>query len=220
MLADQNAVRKRIDELRLSCEGYKRQLRAQTLSGERRERLNVEVGLMEEEIGTLEKIAQLGRVEEDRGKIETIVRERLDVLRERMAQDNALASLQADQYEYTSGEFKALLWVVGEDLLTQNLRLVVRTHNLSKSDPAQATQAVADMLMRAVRDGKTIDMRASTAYDIGRLHIVQALPQLAAALRDHPQVAEVALQALKSFSADELSEAGLTEEVRGRVLGK
>jgi hypothetical protein len=220
MLADQGEVRKRIDELRLSSEGYKRQLRAQTLSGERRERLNVEVGLMEEEIATLEKIAQLGRVEEDREKIETIVRDRLDLLRERMAQDSALANLQSDQYEYTSGEFKALLWAVGEDLLTQNLRQVVHTHHLSRNDPAQAGQAVVDMLMRAVRDGRTVDMRTSAAYDIGRLHLVQALPQLAAALRDHPQVAEVALQALKSFSDDELREAGLTEEVREQVYGR
>ena len=217
MLASQGEVRKRIDELRLSVDGYKRQLRTQAISTERRERLEAEVGLMEQEIATLEKIAQLGRVEEDRDKIETIVRERLKVLNERMAGDSALANLQSEQYEYTSGELKALLWVVGEDLLTQSLRQVVKIHYQSKADPSQASQAVADMLMRAVREGKTADMRASAAYDIGRLQLAQAIPQLAAALQDRPQVAEVALQALASFTDDKLKEAGLTGEVLARV---
>ena len=79
-----------IDELKLSYEGYKRQLSRPELSNERQERLKASVQMLEQEIGTLETLVQFGRVEADRAKIEAEVRERLDIVKQRLASDPAL----------------------------------------------------------------------------------------------------------------------------------
>jgi acyl-CoA synthetase (AMP-forming)/AMP-acid ligase II len=81
MIVSQNEVRARIDQLQLNYEGYRRQLSRLELSGDRRERLERDVLLIGEEIATLEKIAQVGRVEPNRDRIEEIVRERLAVFK-------------------------------------------------------------------------------------------------------------------------------------------
>jgi hypothetical protein len=217
MLVSTAEVRNRIEEIHLSSEGYKRQIRAPGISPERRERLEGEVALMEEEIATLEKIAQLGRVEEDRTKIEAMVLDRLTTLRERLAGDSATSDLKPEEYSYVSGEVKALMWALGEDRLLQSMRQASASRDASQGNPAQFDNAVAATLVRALREGAERDTRASAAYDIGRLHIVSALPQLAAALDDHPHVAAVALRSLSSFSDVELTEVGLPEAVMQKV---
>ncbi len=217
MLVSQAEVRNRIEEIHLSSDGYKRQLRTPGISMDRQERLDAEVGLMEEELATLEKIAQLGRVEEERAKIEAIVRERLVELQERMAQSSATANLRPEEYAYASGEVKALMWALGEDRLIQSMAQASSNREASQGNPAQFGDAMTTMLIQALREGAERDTRASAAYDIGRLHLVTALPQLAAALNDHPHVASVALQALKGFSDDELTQANVPEEVTRQV---
>jgi len=218
MLVSQNEVQARIEELRLGSSGYKRQLKLLDISPERRQRLEAEVVIREEESKTLEKIVQLGRVEEDREKIEAIVRERLEVLQSRLSADADKSGLEPDQYEYVSGEYKALVWALGEDALTKSLRHTPIAHRLTQ-DEEQSAQTVTAMLTRAIRDGRTVDMRASAAYDIGRLHLIEALPHLAAALRDDSMVADVALQALRAFSEAEMRDAGVADEVIRRVSG-
>jgi hypothetical protein len=217
MLASSGEVRNHIEEVRLSSDGYKRQLRAPGISPDRRGRLEGEVALMEEEIATLEKIAQLGRVEEDRAKIEAMVLDRLTTLKERMASDSATAHLRPEEYAYVSGEVKALLWALGEDRLLQSMRQASASRDASQGNPAQFDNAVAATLVRALREGAERDTRASAAYDIGRLHLVAALPALGAAIDDHPHVAAVALRALSTFSDDELSEAGVPETVMRKI---
>src|SRR5205807_10568472 len=85
MIASQLEIRSHIEQLRLGQTGYTRQLAKLEISPERRERLEIDVRLAEEEIATLEKIAQLGRVEPDRAKVEAAMRERLLALRTRLA---------------------------------------------------------------------------------------------------------------------------------------
>lgn len=212
MLETQSEVRSRIEEINLSSEGYRRQLRTPNISRERQERLESEVNLMAEELATLEKIAQLGRIEEDRAKVEVIVRDRLDELQARMAQESATAHLRPEEYAYASGEIKALMWALGEDRLLQRMKQASSSREASQSNPAQFGDAMTTMLIQALREGAERDTRASAAYDIGRLHLVAALPQLAAALNDHPYVAAVARQALQSFTDDELAAAGVMRD--------
>src|SRR5258708_9274677 len=90
MIVSQAEVRSRIDQLKLSFEGYKRQLDHLDLSAERTERLQTEVRLLQEEIATLETLAQFGRVEPDRDKIEAEVRSRLAHVRQRLSSDPPL----------------------------------------------------------------------------------------------------------------------------------
>ena len=218
MLVSQGDVRSRIEEINLGNEGYKRQLRSPAISTERRERLETEVALMEEELATLEKIAQLGRVEEDRDKIEVIVKERLGLLQDKMKRESATSGLRPEEYGYASGEVEALMWALGQDQLLKSMSEASNSRAASQSNPAQYSQSVTTMLVRALREGAERDTRASAAYDIGRIHLAAALPELAAALNDHPQVASVALQALRSFSEAELIDARIPEEVLRRIL--
>jgi HEAT repeat protein len=215
MIVSQNEIRSRIEQLRLNYDGYRRQLARLEPSGERRERLERDVQLLGDEIATLEKIAQVGRVEPDRARIEEIVRERLAVLHERFSTDPTTAHLTAQEQELTSGEARALLWTLREDTLTRY------SDELAKGrtpDPARTDRAMPTILMHTLRNGPNIDARASAAYDLGKLHIPEAIPALADALGDDPLVARMALGALARFSDDELTAAGtapaIVEQVR------
>src|SRR3954469_23097703 len=90
MITNQAAIRSRIEQQKLSATGYSRQLTLLTISPERRERLETDVRLLQEEIATLEKVAQLERVEPDMERVEVAVRERLQAVRDRMSADPAL----------------------------------------------------------------------------------------------------------------------------------
>jgi HEAT repeat protein len=80
-------------------------------------------------------------------------------------------------------------------------------------DPSRTDRAMPGILIHTLEEGPDIDTRASAAYDLGKLHIAQGIPALAAALTDDPFVADLALQALASFSDEELSAAGLAKDI-------
>ncbi|HYO49106.1 MAG TPA: hypothetical protein VEW94_04575 [Chloroflexia bacterium] len=215
MTASHAEIRSRIDQLRLSYKGYQRQLDRLDLSEERRERLEIEVRLMGEEIATLGKIAQVARVEPDGDRVATIVRDRLTALREKMADDPDLAELTPEERDYTSGEVKALLWTLGEDRLSLNLGILMEGYSLS--DPTRADRVLPGLLTHTITEGESAEARANAAYDVGKMRITQAIPALATALEDDPWVAEIALDALCAFTGDELRQAGLPDRVMQRV---
>lgn len=215
MLATQSEIRDRIEQLRLSSTGYRRQLDALDISHERRERLEVDVRLIGEEIATLEKIVQLGRLELDRAKVETAVRERLDSLRETLSADPSLAELTEEERDMTSGEIRGLVWALGEDTLTRNMRLLTEGHE--QSDPSRTDRALPAILMHTLEEAPGIEARASAAYELGKLQIAQAIPSLVAALGDDPLVAEMALSALCAFSEQQLEAVGVEEGVLSKV---
>ena len=215
MTASHAEIRTRIDQLRLSYSGYQRQLDRLDLSEERRERLGIEVRLLGEEIATLEKIAQVARVEPDGDKIATIVRDRLVAVRGRIAADPDVAELTPEERDYTSGEVKALLWALGEDRLSLNLGILMEGYSLS--DPTRADRVLPGLLTRTITEGESAEARANAAYDVGKMRITQAIPALVAALEDDPWVAEIALDALCAFTGEELRQAGVPDSVMQRV---
>jgi hypothetical protein len=217
MIVSQNEIKSRIEQLRLNYDGYRRQISRLDLSGERRERLERDVQMLDEEISTLEKIAQVGRVEPDRGRIEEIVRERLAVLHERFAADPSTSRLTSEQYEAVSGEVRALRWALREDTLTRY------SDELAKGrapDPTRTDRAMPGILTHTLRNGPNVDARASAAYDLGKLHIAEAIPALADALTDDPFVAQMALGALARFSDEELTAAGMAPAIVERVRAR
>jgi hypothetical protein len=214
MIVDNAEIRNRVEQLRLSYEGYKRQLSREGVTWERQERLRVSVRMLEEEIGTLEKLVQFGRVEADREKIEAEVRSRLSVVKERLASDAALDGYSQEEREQTSGDVKALEWALGEDRLVRDTQEWARE---TAFDPTRAERRLPAMLDMLLREGSDADTRANAAYDAGQLHIVEAIPMLAAALGDEREVAEMALRALCRFSEEELREAKLEDVVIRRV---
>jgi hypothetical protein len=214
MIVSQAQVRSRIDQLTLSFEGYKRQLDHLDLSGERKERLQTEVRLLQEEIATLETLAQFRRVELDRDKIEAEVRTRLAHVRQRLASEPALHDYTADERDMASGEVRALQWSLGEDTLSLYTQELLKGHD---PDPSRTDRAMPGILIHTLEEGPDVDTRASAAYDLGKLQIAQGIPALAAALTDDPFVAELALQALASFSDDEISTAGLPDDVIAEI---
>lgn len=214
MIVSQNEIRSRIEQLRLNYEGYRRQLSRLDLSGERRERLERDVQLLDNEIATLEKIAQVGRVEPDRARIEEIVRERLAVVHERFASDPATAHLTSQEHEAISGETRALMWTLREDTLTRYSDELARGRT---PDPERTNRAMPTILTHTLRNGPNVEARASAAYDLGKLHVAQAIPALADALADDTLVAQMALGALARFSDDELTAAGMAPAIVEQV---
>jgi hypothetical protein len=212
MIVSHEEIRARIEQLRLNCEGYRRQIAHLDLSPERRQRLENEVHLLEEEITTLEKIAQLGRVEPDRGKIEALVVERLETVR------SSLAALPPDQHESASGEVKALLWALGQDRLTLSMRQLAL--NRLRPNPHQTDRTVAATIIHNLRAGPDPETRAGAAYEAGKLQIAEALPHLVAALGDHRLVADVALEALACFADHQLRAAGVAEDTLARIRAR
>jgi hypothetical protein len=213
MIVSHAEVRNRIDQIRLSYEGYTRQLNHLELSPERKERLENDVRLLKEELATLETLSQFGRIEPDRDKIEASIRDRLAHLRDRLAADPSLAPFTPEERDQSSGEIRALQWALGEDTLTIYTNELMKGHD---PDPSRTDRAMPTILIHALEEGPDIDTRASAAYDLGKLHIVQAIPALAAALSDDPYIADLALRALASFTNEELSAANLP----GAVIAK
>ena len=81
----------------------------------------------------------------------------------------------------------------------------------------RAERTVPALLDKLMRESDDVDTRANAMYDAGQLHIVTAIPALAAALGEEPLVSETALGALCKFSGEELRGAGLDEDVLARV---
>src|ERR1044072_4531152 len=124
MLASVNSIRGRIDQLRLSHTGYSRQLARLERSAERRARLENDTRLLDEEIATLERLANLQRSEPDAERVEAFVRERLLTLRAELAADPSLARFSEEERDQASGEVRGLLWALGEDALTVTMQQV------------------------------------------------------------------------------------------------
>lgn len=216
MILQPQEVRARIDQQKLSYNGYNRQLSNLSLSNERRERLEVEVEVLSEEIATLEKLLGVLRVELDGEKVEEIVRDRLAQVRQRLSEDATFGGLEEAQWENASGEARALLWALGEDILSVGMRVVLGKDG--RMGPSRVDRALPNMLISGLRSRDSDpNARASAAYEIGVLHVVEAIPFLADALTEGGELAQIALLALARFSDGELSGAGLPGELIERI---
>jgi len=202
MLASQPEIKNKIDQLRLGYDGYSRQLTRPNLDSQRRERLEIDVHMLGEEIATLEKLLQLGRAVDDRARIEEIARERLAEVRRALADDDTLSSLSEGDRDYVSGEIRALVWALGEDPLTLGMAEMMRGRG--QADPTRTDRALPAILIHQLEEAPDADTRASAAYELGKLHITQAIPNLTAALKDKPLVAQVASLSLALFTPEEL----------------
>ena len=216
MIVEQAAIKSRLDELRLSYDGFTKQLTRQGLSSERAERLQSDLELLREEIATLEKLHQLGRVEADRARVEAAVEERLEVVWERLGEEMQALALEPEAIGAISGEAKALLWALGRDRLTLAMREM--SQNVPGRDPGRTDRAIPNILLHALREAPDAESRASAAYELGRLQLVEAIPALVHAVDDaDPFVVDVALQALGYFSTDALREAQVNPTLIERV---
>lgn len=215
MLVSQNDIRNRIDELKLSQAGYAKQMNSAYTTAERRERLENDVRLLDEEIKTLEKIAQLGAADTDRDRIEQIVRERLTEMRTRLAADPALAPFPEEQRDLASGEVKALVWALGEDQITNAVREMVAGRE--RMSPRLTEKTLPTVLMQRLHNSPAADQRAMAAYELGKLRVLEAIPRLVSALNDDSLVADTAFGALTEFSAEELAEAGVPAHLSDQV---
>lgn len=216
MIVEQAAIRSKLDELRFSHEGFSRQLERSGQSLERSERLRAELELLREEIATLEKVQQLGRVEPDRSKIGAAVEERLEAVRARLQAEARVAGLEPDQLGAVSGEARALLWTLGLDRLTVAMREM--SQNVPARDASRTDRAIPNILLHSLQEAPEAESRASAAYELGKLQVAEAIPALARALNDpDPFVASVALQALSYFSEEALREGSISPEIVDRV---
>ncbi|MEA2573423.1 MAG: hypothetical protein QOH93_721 [Chloroflexia bacterium] len=206
MIVEQAAIKSRLDELRLSYEGFSKQLTRPGLSPERAERLHSELEMLREEIATLEKVQQLGRVEPDRARVEAAIEERLGVLQTRLAAEPGELDLDPEALGAVSGEARALLWTLGRDRLT--LAMHEMSQNVPARDPGRTDRAVPNILLHALQEAPDAEARASAAYELGRLQVAEAIPALVHAVADPDAfVIDVALQALGYFSDEALREA-------------
>ncbi|MDQ6695781.1 MAG: hypothetical protein M3014_15455 [Chloroflexota bacterium] len=214
----QNEIKSRIDQSRLSLQGYSRQLEradAGGLSADRQARLSNDLRLVTEEIATLEKIAPLWRVEPDQTKIEAIIRDRLGALRGRMGADNELSGFTEAERDASSGEIKALVWVLGEDVLTLTMREMVKGHE--HGDPERTNREMPRILIHQLQEAPDLDTRASAAYDLGKLGIKEGIAPLASALEEGGFVAEMALRSLCLFEPDDLKAVALEPRVMSLI---
>jgi hypothetical protein len=204
---DQALIRAKLEELKQSHAGYSRQLSRLGLSEERRDRLQSEHAFLADEISTLEKIAQLLRVQPDRARVEAVVRERLEEVRARLAADPTFADLSPQERDRSGGEIRALVWSLGEDPFDAAVSRTMQGHE--RADLTRTARELPSILLRFLENGPNVESRASAAYELGKLHVTSAIPLLATALNDDPEVAAAALHALASFPDEELIAAGL-----------
>lgn len=215
MLVSQAQLRSKLEELKQSHAGYSRQVSRLDLSEERRERLDTERAFQADEIATLEKIAQLGRGEPQREKIEAIVRQRLQEVRAKLAADPALAGLPPQERDRANGEVRALAWALGEDPFDVAVGRLMQGHE--RADLTRTNRELPAILIRFLEGGPNVESRASAAYELGKLRIAQAIPTLAAALNDDAEVAATALRALATFTDEELTSANLPEQTLHQI---
>jgi hypothetical protein len=207
MLRSAGEVRARIDQLRLSHDGYSKQLGRSVGSEERRERLQVEVASLADEMKTLETLLSVLRVEEDMEKVEVVVRDRLAHVRERLSESGQ------EGMEGGSGEARALLWALGEDSFTAS----AQEAGGARRGPAGAVEALPSILLSGLVSGTDPDARAYAAYELGVLHVTEAIPHLVDALAYRKPIHETALLALAHFSDEELEAAGVSPDVLKRI---
>lgn len=216
MIVEQAAIKSRLDELRLSYDGFTKQLTRPDLSTERAERLHSDIDMLREEIATLEKLQQLGRVEPDRAKIEESVLARLEVVKERLGKEMRALGLEVEASGAISGEAKALLWALGRDRLTLAMQDMLL--NVPGRDHGRTDRAIPNILLHALQEAPDAESRASAAYELGRLQLVEAIPSLVRAVEDRDSfVVDVALQALGYYPEEALREAQVGPTLVERV---
>ncbi|MDQ3706263.1 MAG: HEAT repeat domain-containing protein [Chloroflexota bacterium] len=216
MIVEQAAIKSRLDELRLSYDGFTKQLTRPGLSAERAERLHSDLEMLREEIATLEKLQQLGRVEPDRARVEAAVQERLEVVQERLLEEMRSVGLEAEAAGAISGEARGLLWALGRDRLT--LAMQDMSQNVPGRDPGRTDRAIPNILLHALQEAPDAESRASAAYELGRLQLVEAIPSLVRAVEDRDSfVVDVALQALGYYPDEALREAQVSPTLIERV---
>ncbi|HEX8229920.1 MAG TPA: HEAT repeat domain-containing protein [Chloroflexia bacterium] len=216
MIVEQAVIKSKLDELRLSYDGFTKQLTRPGLSPERADRLQVDLEMLRDEIATLEKLHQLGRVEPDRARVAAAVEERLEVVRERLGEEFPGIGLEPNGVGAVSGEAKALLWSLGRDRLSMAMQEM--SLNVPARDPGRTDRAVPNILLHALQEAPDAESRASAAYELGRLQVVEAIPSLVQALEDSdPFVVGVALQALGYYTQEALREARLSPTLMERV---
>ncbi len=216
MIVEQAAIKSRLDELHMSYEGFTKQLARPGLSSERTERLQAELEMLRDEIATLEKVHQLGRVEANRARIEAMVQERLEVVQAKLGEDARFAGIEPEALGAVSGEARALLWTLGRDQLTLAMQEIARSGQ--ERDPGRTDRTVPNILLHALQEAGDAESRASAAYELGKLQLAGAIPALVQALDDPDSfVAEVALQALSYFPLETLREAQVSPAVLERV---
>ena len=216
VIAGQGEIKSRLDELRLSYEGYNKQLGRPNLDPERAERLRIDLELLLEEISTLEKIHQVGRVEPDRARLQQIVEERLEVVTARLYSDVRFSDLQPEELGAVSGEARALLWVLGRDRLTVAMREMAQQGH--EPDPQRTDRALPTILLHSLQEAPDADSRASAAHELGILRVEEAIPSLVQALSDPDEfVRQVALKALTNFPVETLKEAQVDPHVVEQV---
>ncbi|HEX8600239.1 MAG TPA: HEAT repeat domain-containing protein [Chloroflexia bacterium] len=217
MIVEQAAIKSRLDELRLSYDGFTKQLTRPGLSSERAERLQSELEMLREEIATLEKLQQLGRLEPDRARVEAAVQERLEVVQDRLAEEMRSVGLEPEAVGAISGEAKALLWALGRDRLSMAMQEM--SQNMPGPDPGRTDRAVPNILLHALEEAPDAESRASAAYELGRLQLVEAIPSLVGAVEDHdPFVVDVALQALGYYRDEALRESQVSPTLIERIV--
>lgn len=215
MIVSQSDVKNRIEQLKLSYDGYSRQLSRPGITEERRDRLEATVNLLKEEMATLETLAQFGRLEPDRDKVEAEVRSRIGVIKERLANDPIIGAMEPEDRDLASGSLRALQWAVGEDRLTLYTEEWARE---SAPRPDRLERTLPVLLAMTVRESDDPQARANAAYDAGQLHVTEAIPALAEALSDQDaDVAEIAFGALCMFSDEDLLQAAVSQDVLDRV---
>jgi hypothetical protein len=215
MIVSQIEVRSRIESLKMSESGYKRQLERLDLSPERREMLQDRIAISQSEVATLEKVAQLIRSEPDSEKVEAAVRDRLAVVRRRVDDAGHSADLPPEDRVRSAGEIRGLLWVLGEDELTLSMQRIMEDTN--RKDPTRTDRALPSILLHRLTEAPDPEERANAAYEIGKLGISEAIPALLDALSDQGLVADVALRALAMFQEEELKNSGASDEVLRRI---
>ncbi len=216
MIVEQAAIKSRLDELRLSYDGFTKQLTRPGLSAERAERLRSDLEMLREEIATLEKLQQLARVEPDRTRVEAAVRERLEVVQERLGKEMRSVGLEPEAAGAMSGEARALLWALGRDRLT--LAMQDMSQNVPGRDPGRTDRAIPNILLHALQEAPDAESRASAAYELGRLQLIEAIPSLVRAVEDPDSfVVDVALQALGYYPDEALREAQVSPVLIERV---
>jgi hypothetical protein len=216
MIVEQAAIKSRLDELRLSYAGFTKQLSRPGISAERAERVRSELESLAEEIATLEKIPQVGRVEANRARVGAIVQERLEVVQAKLSADVRFAGMESGALGAVSGEARALLWTLGQDRLT--LAMQEMADSTQGRDPGRTDRAVPNILLHALQEAPDAESRASAAYELGKLQLAEAIPALVRALDDDDSfVADVASQALGYFSDEALREAQVSPSVEERA---
>jgi hypothetical protein len=93
------------------------------------------------------------------------------------------------------------------------------SENVPGRDPGRTDRAIPSILLHALQEAPDAESRASAAYELGRLQLVEAIPSLVRAVEDPDSfVVDVALQALGYYPDEALREARVSPTLVERVV--